>query len=448
MNIVKIGIIVFLFSCCKLFSKAEGEKKRTFSLEEAQNFAIENNLYIKNATADVKIARKKIWETTAIGLPQVSGSANYTDNLSLATVLIPNFFGGNPDEMVEVQFGTQHNASASITANQLVFSGPYIVGLMAAKVYKQISVQNLEKTEIDIKELVTRNYYLVLLSEETKKTLVKNYKNTEKTYLETRAMFEQGFVEETDVDQLKVTLTTLNNSINSMERQAKLSRNMLKFQMGLDLEIPVSLSDSLYGILGEINLQLLAVNNFNINNNIEYNIIETQVELASLDLKRQKTEYLPNLSVMYMNNWNAMRDKFSFFDTDEKWYRSEMLGFTLNVPVFSSGSKRSKISQKKIALEQIIENQKLVRQSLEMENQQARFDYNTALEKYISENENVKLAERILEKTRVKYKNGMASSFELIQANNQYLQTESGLTSAMVELLNAKTRLDKIMNRL
>ena len=447
MKVVKIGMIVFLFSCCNLFSKAEGEKKRTFSLEEAQNFAIENNLNIKNAAADVIIARKKIWETTAIGLPQVNGSVNYTDNLSLATVLIPDFFGGNPDEMVEVQFGTQHNASVSISANQLVFSGPYIVGLMAAKVYKQISQQNLEKTEIDIKELVTRNYYLVLLSEETKRTLVKNYHNTEKTYLETRAMFEQGFVEETDVDQLKVTLTTLNNSINSMERQVKLSTNMLKFQMGLDLEVPVSLSDTLYGILEKINLQSLAVNNFNINNNIEFNIIETQVELASLDLKRQKTEYLPNLSVMYMNNWNAMRSEFNFFNTD-KWYRSEMLGFTLNVPVFSSGSKRSKISQKKIELEKVIENQKLVRQSLEMENQQAGFDYNTALEKYMSENENVKLAERILEKTRVKYNNGMASSFELIQANNQYLQTESGLTSAIVELLNAKTRLDKIMNRL
>jgi len=447
MKVVKIGMIVFLFSCCNLFSLAEGEKKRTFSLEEAQNFAIENNLNIKNAAADVIIARKKIWETTAIGLPQVNGSVNYTDNLSLATVLIPDFFGGNPDEMVEVQFGTQHNASVSISANQLVFSGPYIVGLMAAKVYKQISQQNLEKTEIDIKELVTRNYYLVLLSEETKRTLVKNYHNTEKTYLETRAMFEQGFVEETDVDQLKVTLTTLNNSINSMERQVKLSTNMLKFQMGLDLEVPVSLSDTLYGILEKINLQSLAVNNFNINNNIEFNIIETQVELASLDLKRQKTEYLPNLSVMYMNNWNAMRSEFNFFNTD-KWYRSEMLGFTLNVPVFSSGSKRSKISQKRIALEKVIENQKLVRQSLEMENQQAGFDYNTALEKYMSENENVKLAERILEKTRVKYNNGMASSFELIQANNQYLQTESGLTSAIVELLNAKTRLDKIMNRL
>ncbi|MCK4699678.1 MAG: TolC family protein, partial [Bacteroidales bacterium] len=310
MNIVKIGLIVFLFNCCNLFSLAEGDEKRAFSLEEAQSFAIENNLNIKNAKADVRIARKKIWETTAFGLPQVNGSVNYTDNLSLATVLIPNFFEGNPDEMIEVQFGTQHNASASLTANQLIFSGPYIVGLMAAKVYKQISLQNLEKTEIDIKELVTRNYYLVLLTEETKRILVKNYQNTEKTYLETRAMFEQGFVEETDVDQLKVTLTTLNNSINSMERQEKLSRNMLKFQMGLDLEASVSLSDSLYGILGEINLQPLAVNNFNIDNNIDYNIIETQVELASLDLKREKTEYFPNLSVTYMNNWNAMRDKF------------------------------------------------------------------------------------------------------------------------------------------
>ena len=448
MNIVKITLIVFLFCCCNLFSLAEGDEKRTFSLEEAQNFAIENNLNIKNAEADVKIARKKIWETTAIGLPQVNGTVNYTDNLSLATVLIPDFFGGNPDEMIEVQFGTQHNASASITATQQIFSGPYIVGLMAARVYRQLSEQNLEQTEINVKELVTRNYYLILLSEEIRKTLLKNYNNTLKTYKETKAMFKQGFVEETDVDQLKVTLTTLDNSVNSMERQVKASKNMLKFQMGLDLEVLVSLTDSLNGILGKINLQLPGGNDFNIDNNIEYNIMETQIELASLDLKRQKTEYLPTLSVMYMNNWNAMRDGFNFFNSDKKWYESEMIGFTLNIPVFSSGSKISKISQKQLAFEKATHTKKLIRQNLEMESQQVKFDYNTALEKYLSEKENVKLAKRILEKTRIKYKNGMASSFELIQANNQYLQTESNLTSAKVEILNVKIRLDKITNRL
>ncbi|MCH7657613.1 MAG: TolC family protein [Bacteroidetes bacterium] len=448
MNIVKITLIVFLFHCCNLFSFAEGDGKKTFSLEEAQSFAIEHNLNIKNAEADVKIARKKIWETTAIGLPQVNVTINYTDNLSLTTVLIPDFFGGNPDEMIEVQFGTQHNALASITATQQIFSGPYIVGLMAAKVYRQLSEQNLEKTEIDVKEMVTRNYYLILLSEEIRKTLLQNYNNTLKTYKETKAMFKQGFVEETDVDQLKVTLTTLDNSVNSMERQVKASKNMLKFQMGLDLEVPVSLTDSLNGILGKINLQLPGENDFNIDKNIEYNIMETQVELASLDLKRQKSEYLPTLSIMYMNNWDAQRTEFNFFDSDKKWYETELIGFTLDIPVFSSGSKISKISQKQLAFEKAIHTKKLIRQTLEMESQQVKFDYNTALEKYLSEKENVKLAKRILEKTRIKYKNGMASSFELIQANNQYLQTESNITSAIVEILNVKIRLDKITNRL
>lgn len=448
MNIIKIGLIGFLFYCCNLFSFAEGDEEKTFSLEEAQSFAIEHNLNIKNAEVDVKIARKKIWETTAIGLPQVNATVNYTDNLNLTTVLIPDFFGGNLDEMIEVQFGTQHNAFASITATQQIFSGPYIVGLMAARVYRQLSEQNLEKTEIDVKEMVTRNYYLILLSEEIRKTLLQNYNNTLKTYEETKAMFKQGFVEETDVDQLKVSLTTLDNSINSMERQVKASKNMLKFQMGLELEVHVSLTDSLNGILGKINLQLPGKNDFNIDKNIEYNIMKTQVELASLDLKRQKSEYLPTLSVMYMNNWDAQRDEFNFFDSDKKWYETELIGFTLDIPVFSSGSKISKISQKQLAFEKAMHTKKLMRQNLEMESQQVKFDYNTALEKYLSEKENVKLAIRILEKTRIKYKNGMASSFELIQANNQYLQTESNLTSAIVEILNVKIRLDKISNNL
>ncbi len=439
-----IGLLLFCIISIAGFS----QEKMSFSLKEAQDYAIKNNLNVRSASLDVEIARKKIWETTAIGLPQVIAGVSYTNNLLLATTLIPNFFQGKPDELIEVKFGTQHNANANISANQLVFNGPYIVGLQAASIFKKFSEQNLEKSEILVKEMVIQNFYLVLLSEETVKMLKANYENLSRTLFETRELYKNGFAEETDVDQLQVTVTSLENNIRSMKRQLEVSLNLLKYQMGLDQGTEIILTENLGDILLRINLDVLLTENFQINKHIDFKLMDTQEKLALLNLKKEKAEYLPSLSAFYTNQRTAMRNEFNFFNFNEKWFESSMLGFSFNIPIFSSGSKRSKISQKRLELEKSIITKQLLEQGLILENQQARYDFSNALEKYKSEKENVNISKKVADRMTIKYKQGVASSLELTQTNNQYLQTQGNLTTALVELLNAKVRLDKALNKL
>ena len=421
----------------------------SFTLPQAQEYAIKNNLNVRNATIDIDIAQKVIWENTAMGLPQLDGTVGYTNNLSLATTLIPaEFFGGDPGTFQEVKFGTQHNSTASITANQLIFNGPYIVALQAAKIYKRVSEQTLERTENDVREMVAQNYYLALLAGETIEVLKENQQNLEKILLETRELYKTGFVEETDVDQLQVNLTMVENGVRSMERQLEISLNLLKYQMGVDLEAEIILSENLGDIMESINPELVLMEDFTVNNHIDFRLLNTQEQLAFLDLKRTKAESWPTLTAFYTNQRTALRNEFNFFDFEEKWFPSSMVGISLNVPIFASGMRYSQISQRKLTWEKTKNTKENTIRGLVLENQQAKYDFVNALEKYYSEKENLKIARKVFDKTTIKYKEGVSSSLDLTQVNNQYLQTQTNYVTALVELLNAKIRLDKSLNQL
>ncbi len=134
---------------------------------------MENNLNAENARLDVDAADQRVWETAANGLPQVNASVNYNYNINLATTLIPDFLG-NPEDKIEVQFGTKHYATAGLGVNQLVFSGEYIIGLQSAKIFKEFTQRNKERTEQQVRQTVIENYYLVLLGENTLEALTGN----------------------------------------------------------------------------------------------------------------------------------------------------------------------------------------------------------------------------------------------------------------------------------
>ena len=448
--IYKMLPVLLIFSCWLEFSVAQDTMQiKSFSLKEAQEYAIEHNLNIQNAKLDVEHAEKVIWENTAMGLPQLNSSLNYNNNLNLTTTLLPaEIFGGTPGEKVEVQFGTQHNATAVLSASQMIFNGPYIVGLQASRIFKKASEQTLQKTRTDTKELVAQNYYLALLAAETYHIIDSNYINLKQTLYETQMMYEKGFVEETDVDQIRVSLITLENSLKSANSQIKISKKLLKYQLGLDMVTEIKLTDHLEDIIQHVSLDATLAEPFQVTKQIEYQLLETQEKLAYLNLKRQKYNYLPSLNLVYNNQWMAMRDKFNFFDSDERWYYSSLLGFSLNFPIFSSGVRRSQVSELQLDYQKAKNSKKLLANGLELQDRQARSDFLTAWEKYQSEKENVIISRKVLDRTREKVKEGVSSSLDLTQINNQYLQTESNLISAMIELLNAKLKMDKAMNRL
>jgi outer membrane protein len=418
-----------------------------FSLDEAMLFAMENNLNAKNARLDVDAADQRVWETAATGLPQVNASVNYNYNINLPTTLIPDFTG-DPSEKIEIQFGTKHNATAGVVGNQLLFSGEYIIGLQAAKIFKEFSKRNKERTEQQVRQSVIENYYLVLLGEATLELLEDNRDNVQLTYEETYQLYKAGFVEEIEADQLEVVLIDLQNSVLSMERQIMATKNLLKYQMGVAREKNILLNDNLGDLIATIDYTATLGVDFTIEENIDYQIVSEQERLAYMNVKLKRSAYLPSLSAFYSMDFAAQRDEFNFLDSNENWYKASMVGLSFNVPIFSSGLRRAGVSQKRIAYEQARNNKEFAAEGLQVEFVQYKYDFANALEKYRSDKKNLELSEKVVRVTNIKYTEGLATSLELTQVNNQYLQALTNYTSSMVEVLNAKIRIDLLMNNI
>lgn len=436
-------LIIILMFAVQLSTAQDRANDLALSLKEAQDYALQNNKMIRASRLDVESARMSTWDAKSSGLPKVDATASLMNNLKLATMLIPDFTGMS-DEKIPVQFGSQFNTSYGFQITQLIFSGSYFVGIQTAKLAESLSEQGLEKSELSIKESVITTYYLILITEESIRVINENIDNLNEILVSTRSMYEVGMAEATDVDQMQSTLTMITNSRKSMERNLEVSYNLMRFQLGLDTDAGIVLTQTLDDFVDEVNVAALSMQDFSIQNNIDYRLLSSQEELGELSVKMQKSTVLPTLSGFYQYNQSGQADKLNQLD----WYGSQVLGLQLNIPIFASGQRYSKIRKAQIDLESLKTNKSLVADQLLMQEKQYKYDLIDANEQFISKKDNVELASRIFKSVENKYKQGVASSLDLTQAHNNYLQAVSDYTSSLMNLLQNKLALDKLLNNL
>lgn len=417
---------------------------RSLSLEEVREYAVQHNYDAIKSRIDLESAKKKLRETVASGLPQVTSSLNYMNNLELTTVLIPNFFEGKFDEKIPVQFGTQHNATFTFQVNQLIFNGSYIVGLQTSSIYRRLADQGLERTQLDIQETVSDTYFLILVSEESEQIMQASLDNLKKTHYEIKQLYKEGFVAETDVDLIQVSVNSLENGLQALRRQIDVAYNLLKFQMGLELTEDITLSDSLDSFIQDLNPEQAFNTELKLENNLDYQLLETQEKLAELALKNEKSKYLPSISAFYTYQRNAYRDQFDFFSEDANWFRAQILGINVSIPIFKSGAQAARVKQAALAVEKARNTRIQAGEGLRLEMERAVSNLKSAYENYMNMKANMELSEKIYRVTLEKYKEGVASSMELTQAHDKYLNSQSQYIQAMSELLSAKNKLDRV----
>lgn len=427
----------FLISICMLGMVSIGYSQDPgvlhLTLNEAQQHAIDYNWQVKNARLDVEGADKRIWESVATGLPQMDATLDYTNFMGADIVF--RFDENLPAQTIPFK----STSNMVFTVNQLIFSGNYIVGLQAAKIYKMLTERNYEKSEIDIKEQVTTSYYLVLVSERTLAIIQQNLENMRKTYENTKAMARVGMAENTDADQLEVSVTMLENSVRSTERQIELYYNMLRFQLGLDINSEIVLEETLEEVLENVNLRAVLDQPFYLENNIDYRIISTQEDLNNKQLSLEVMNYLPFLKSFYTHQEKILKP---YFDMQPK----NMIGLSMNIPVFSSGMRRARVAQARINLEKTQNTKSLVEEQLLLQEKQFRFNLRNALERYESQKKNVEVAKRVLNSFNLKFQQGIVTSLDLTVANDNYLQSENNLITATMELLRADLELEILLN--
>jgi outer membrane protein TolC len=440
--------LVFLFSFLLSLHITAQEQPTSLSLQEAIDYAIQNNTSAKNATLDIDAAVKQKWETTAIGLPQINATVDYNNWLKQQVSLLPGELAGEaPGTFVAVPFGTKQTMNAKATLSQLIFDGSYLVGLQSAKVFLEISKNAKNKTDLEVRKNTINAYGNVLLSKESIAIYEQNITILEKNLRETTAIFENGLTEEENVEQLQITLKQLNSGYKNAQRLNQIAQQMLNITIGLDIESQVTLTESLE-ILAQENIDLALLNSSDdVQSTIDYKIAENDRRSKELLLKLEKTKALPSLSAFINGGYAANNDEFTFLDSDQKWFGSSMLGVSLNIPIFSS-FKRSAITQRaKINLEKAENNLAETEKQLKFQVASSKSNYQFAIEQFQTSKENLGLAERIERKNQTKFSEGIASSFELRQAQQQLYSGQQDYLQAMLDVITQKVALETLLNK-
>lgn len=423
------------------------EQTYSFTLAEAIAFALENNYSAINADRDVLDAQKQKWETIATGLPQISGAIGYQNNLIQPVSQIPaEFFGGEPGTYQTVIFGQPQSANASATLRQQIFDGSYIVGVQATKAFLSYSANNKEKTQLEVRKAVTEAYGNVLLAAESVQILEKNIENLKKNLFETTKIYENGLGEEESVEQLQITLSSVENQLKNSLRLKEITLQMLNLVMGIGIDAPTQLTENL-DILTQKQIDFtLLESDFKLENNVDFKLALNLNEQRYFEWKLARSRALPTLNAFVSYGANSFGQSFSFLDNGQDWFESSILGVDLSIPIFSSGKRSASTARAKIALEKAKTQLTEAEEQIRLQLKSSRSEYILAIEEYETSKNNLNLAERIENKNQIKYSEGLASSFELRQAQTQLYDAQQGYLQSMVEVINKKTALQVILN--
>ncbi len=421
-------IVVLLFQASLSYSQEESLR---LSLMDARAYALEYNKTMKNSNFAIDKAQYALREAISAGLPQINASADYSN--ALGAKISIRFQEGMP--AAEIDIKPQSNLYLNV--NQLLFSGNYIVGVQLAKLSKEFSNLGLEKTELDVITAVSDAYYAVLITEEMLSILEKNVENLQDLYRKSEPMVHVGVIEQTDLDQLSVQLTSLLNVRSASERQAELAKNLLRLQLGASIDTELILLDTLEQLIEDSALENVLFNEFNPEGNIDFRMIQQQETLTRKMVDMNKANALPTLVAFYRYTHKLLKPDFDMSPPN-------MIGLQLNIPIFSSGQRYSQTQQAKVDLKTVENNKALVEDQLRITERQMRFNFQNALETFENQQKNIEVSRRVYLNLKLKYGQGMLSSLDLINADNNYLKAESDYINSMMQVLSTRLQLEKI----
>jgi len=455
-------LLLVFFVVSSVFEINSQDKNPSYTLKACIDYALSNNETIKNATFDTKIADAQVDEVLADGLPQVNGNIAFTNNTRIQITPFPDFITPQIEEvliregiineedrsspgLIPAEFNTNFTGNTGISVSQLIFDGSFFMGLKAANSFKQLSSKEQIKTQIDIVEAVSKAYYAVLVSQENLELTTKNYNRLDSLLRETRLLYENGFAEKIDVNRVQIQFNNIRTTLKNSAESLKISLSLLKFQMGMPIEEPIQLAEE----LDEIKLESIeeSLNDFNHKQRIEYDILETNRELAFIQMKNNRINYAPelyaNFNVGWFNGANTINDFFTF--NDMTWPRYSNWGLTLSIPIFDGFRKSNLIQQNKIEVQQLNNSMGQLKNQIKMEVQTARIELNNALQQLETQKENIELTKEVYDVSKIKYQEGVGANIEVIEADADYKEAQTNYYNALYEALIARVDLEKAL---
>jgi len=439
MNRIKLVLLFSLVPTLYL------QSQQTFNLAQAQAYGVENHEKVKNAHLDLLSAKKKVWETTAIGLPQINAEGNFQEYINIPTSVVDASFvnpNAQPGDVVSFRMGQKYNATAGINASQLIFDGSYIVGLQVSKFYTEFIQSSIEKSEQDIQYNIAQAFYNVLIAQDNLALIDSLESSAQDLWSKTELIFEQGMIEREEVDQLEINTLRLNSMRVNTERQLTVALNFLKLQMGYPMDQEITLQGELNEYLKQIEFEFADLQG-SIKDNINLIMLNQQKRLSEFELKNKRFQHFPQLAAFFQHQYMAFRPEFDFFQ-DKPWYPSTAWGITLKIPILSSGMRAMQVQQAKIEVEKNENSIKELERTLQFQEFQTKANFENALTQSKLEKRNVDLAKSIYKNTNIKREVGVVNSLQVTQTYSQVLTAQTEYLNAVLQVLQAKNELDNL----
>ncbi len=440
---IKLSILIFLASIIQLNAQ---DSTYRFSLQQAIEFAYQNQTNVKNALLDEQIAKQRVNEIKGMGTPQINGDVDLNKFIDIPTSFVPaEFFGGEPGSFAAVQFGLPYTSTANITATQLLFDGSYLVGLKASKTFQELSTKQTLQTKIETSVAVSKAYYLVLVSSASLELVKANEIRVKKYRDDLKLMFENGLVEKLDLDRAELNYNNILVQKQNIERISAIAYSTLKFQMGMAQTANLLLTDQLdESKWGAMSIPTQA----DYNNRNEYSLMQTQERFKELDLKNNRSKYYPSLVAFGSAGTTAARSEFNILNSDYRWYPTTIVGLKLTVPIWNGLQTNSRVKQSKLELNKIQNSMETFKQSVTFEFENAKSNLQNNLSELETSKKNRELATEIVRVTKIKFDNGVGSSLEMANAEADLKEAENNYFRAMYNTIISKIDVDKALGNI
>lgn len=424
-----ITVAILLITVAHSFSQDDGGSL-SISLKAAQDYAVEHNKTLKNSSLEIQKAEAAKWGAIASMLPQVSASLGYSNYCGYEMNLGP------------MSMSMPATGTLGITAS-MALSGQQIIGVQLAEMSKDLSDLTKKQSEDEIRYQVAKVYMSILVMQNTTELLERSLENLESLHETTQNAVDVGAAEQTDADKLMVQVLSLRTSISSTNRSLEMLENSMRLQLGCGVNTKLVLTQTVDDILKPEAILALQNETFNIENNYDYQLLQKNSELLKKQIDLKIMGYVPTLSAYYQYSGRTYFGKKEGFNMTPP----NLIGLTLNVPIWSSGKTWSDVKQAKITYEEFQNTIENTRDALLVQERQLRYNVTSNYETYEAQKLNLEVTERVFTNVSNKFEHGMASSLELTTASSDIISAQSNYISAVLNLVNAQIEFEQLLNR-
>ena len=433
-----------------VFSQTDNLQIPKLGLNEVLKYALSNNEDIKKAILDENSAEYRIKEVRGAGLPQLNAYGQFNYFPALATQLLPGELAGQPGTMIPVQFGTKYSATGGLELQQLFFSKSLFIGLEAASTAREFYDLRKQLTQEEVIYNVSSAYLQLLQTKEQFNTVNANMKRLQQLEEILNLQYQNDIVTKVQLNRVKVNLSNIENLQQNLAATYQQQLNGLKFFMNMPISEALDIQDEAEE-LDKIIVEDIERVQF-LDERLDYKLLNKQHQLNTLNIKNVKAEYYPTLSGFVNANYNAQRNEFNFFESNQSWFNAVTVGLSLNIPLFDGFQRSNRIKQAEVELEKTNYDLNKLRQNATMEIENAITQINTSLSNIKAQEENVELAIEVYENTNEIYTEGLAPLTDLLDVELSLREAETNLNNeklryqiAQLNLLRAKGNLNTLI---